>query len=210
MNDELYTLSKSLKKKNNLKKKNIKKTNKYLKSFVYKLLISIVLVLTILITTKTSDKAKALIKQNVYDKNFSFATINNLYTKYFGSALPFKDLKIFKQEVTPTFNEELAFQETSKYLDGVKLAVDDNYLIPIQESGLVVFSGEKEGYGNIIIIQQVNGVDMWYCNVKNVNVNLYDYVEKGDFLGEANGKEIYLVYQKDGKYLDYKEYIKES
>ena len=163
-----------------------------------------------MITTKTSDKAKAVIKQNVYDKNFSFATINKLYTKYFGAALPFKDLKIFKEEVKPTFNEKLAFQEANKYLDGVKLTVEENYLIPIQESGLVVFSGEKEGYGNIIIIQQVNGIDMWYGNVQNVNVNLYDYVEKGAFLGEAKGTEIYLVYQKDGKYLDYKEYIKES
>ena len=51
---------------------------------------------------------------------------------------------------------------------------------------------------------------MWYCNVQNENVNLYDYVEKGNLLGEAKGKEIYIVYQKDGKYIDYKEYIKES
>ena len=98
MNDELYTLRKSLKKKNNLKTTKIPKQNKFLKSFMYKLLISIVLVLVVLITIKTSDKLKAIIKQNVYDKNFSFATINELYTKYFGSALPFKDLKIFKEK----------------------------------------------------------------------------------------------------------------
>ena len=210
MNDELYALRKNLKKKNNLKNNKPKKLNKYFKPFMYKLLISTALVLTVLITTKTSSRVKAIIKQNVYDKNFSFATVNNLYTKYFGSALPFKDLKIFNNDVAPTFNETLAFQEANKYLDGVKLTVEENYLIPIQESGLVVFKGEKDGYGNIVIIQQVNGVDMWYCNVQNENVNLYDYVEKGNLLGEAKGKEIYVVYQKDGKYIDYKEYIKES
>ena len=197
-----------MKEKNN-KKKNIKKTpkSKYLKSIIYKSLITIVLVLTVLIITKSSDKFKAIVKQNVFDKNFSFARVNDIYTKYLGSALPFKDVKIFKEETKTTFDEELKYTESSKYLDGVKLVVEKNYLVPIQESGLVVFSGEKEGYGNIVIIQQVNGVDMWYGNLENINVNLYDYVEKGNLLGETKDTNLFLVYQKDGKYIDYKEYI---
>ena len=194
--------------KNN--KNNQIKKNKYLKSFIYKLLITTTLVLAVLILTKSSDKFKAIIKQNVYDKNFSFAKVNDIYTKYLGSALPFKDLKIFKEEVTPTFDEKLKYTEANKYNDGVKLTVEKNYLVPIQESGLVVFLGEKDGYGNIVIIQQVDGVDMWYGNIENINVNLYDYVEKGSLLGETKDNSLYLVYQKDGKYLDYKEYIKES
>ena len=206
MNKDIVQVKNRLKKS----KKNSIKKNKYFKSFMYKLLITTVLVLAVLILTKSSDKFKAIIKQNVYDKNFSFAKVNDIYTKYLGSALPFKDLKIFKEEVTPTFDEKLKYTEASKYNDGVKLTVENNYLVPIQESGLVVFSGEKDGYGNIVIIQQVDGVDMWYGNIDNVNVNLYDYVEKGSLLGEAKGNSLYLVYQKDGKYLDYKEYIKES
>ena len=51
---------------------------------------------------------------------------------------------------------------------------------------------------------------MWYGNLDNVNVNLYDYVEKGSLLGEVKDTNLYLVYQKDGKYVDYKEYIEES
>ena len=211
MNEELYAVTNRIKNKNcNKRNKKVNKKSKYLKSLVFKTLITIVLVLGVLIVTKTSDKYKAIIKQNVFDKNFSFAKVNEVYTKYLGSALPFKDLKIFKEEVKPTFEEKLKYTETSKYLDGVKLTVEENYLIPIQESGLVVFSGEKEGYGNIVIIQQVNGVDMWYGNLNNINVKLYDYVEKGELLGEAKDKSLYLVYQKDGKYIDYKEYIKED
>lgn len=208
MNDELYAVVNKLKmqKKSNKKSKKVK----YIKSIIYKSLITVVLVLGVLILTKSSNKYKAIIKQNVFDKNFSFAEANKIYTKYLGSALPFKDVKLFKEEVKPTFEEKLKYTETNKYLDGVKLTVEKNYLVPIQESGLVVFKGEKEGYGNIVIIQQVNGVDMWYGNLGNINVNLYDYVEKGSLLGEVKDTNLYLVYQKDGKYIDYKEYIKED
>ncbi len=209
MDKDINEIKRKLKMKNNSSNKTKNKT-KYIKNFGYKLLITGILVLAVLIVTKNSDKFKAIIKQNVYDKNFSFASVNKLYTKYLGSALPFKDLKIFKDNVETTFNEKLEYKESSKYLEGVKLTVDKNYLVPIQESGLVVFSGEKEGYGNIIIIQQVNGIDMWYGNLENVNVKLYDYVEKGNLLGEVKDETLYLVYQKDGKYIDYKEYIKES
>lgn len=183
---------------------------KFIKPMIYKFLITMVFVLGVLVITKTSDKYKAIIKQNVYDKNFSFAVVNDLYTKYLGSALPFKDLKIFKEEVKTTFNENLIYTEANKYLDGVKLTVDDKYLVPIQESGMVVFQGEKEGYGNIVIIQQTNGIDLWYGNLENINVKLYDYVEKGKLLGETKDDKLYLVYQKDGKYLDYKEYIEKT
>lgn len=210
MDKDIDAIRRKLKNKNNNINNKNTSSKKYIKNFMYKLLITTVLVLVILITTKTSNTFKAIIKQNVFDKNFSFATINNLYNKYFGETLPFKNLKVFNNEVAQTFNEKLEYSEANKYLDGAKLTVEENYLIPIQESGLVVFTGEKEGYGNIVIIQQVNGIDMWYGNLGNVNVKLYDYVEKGNLLGEANGNSFYVVYQKDGNYLDYKEYINEN
>ena len=80
------------------------------------------------------------------------------------------------------------------------------YQIIILESGVVVFIGEKENYKNTIIVERVDGVDVFYGNIKTNNIKLYDYVEKGELLGEANN-ELYLVFQKDGVYLDYKEYI---
>ena len=79
-------------------------------------------------------------------------------------------------------------------------------MVPILESGVVVFIGEKDDYKNTIIVEQVDGIDVFYGNIKTNNIKLYDYVEKGELLGEAN-KELYLVFQKDGEYLDYKEYI---
>ena len=71
---------------------------------------------------------------------------------------------------------------------------------------MVVFIGNKDNYGNVVIIEQVNGIDMWYGNINNLSVKLYDYVKKGATIGEVNDY-LYLVYKKDGKYLNYEDYI---
>ena len=78
---------------------------------------------------------------------------------------------------------------------------------PVLESGIVIFIGERDGYGNTVVIEQIDGIDVYYSNISTDGVTLYDYVEKGSLLGEAKDKTLYLVFQKDGEYLDYKEYI---
>ena len=78
--------------------------------------------------------------------------------------------------------------------------------INLIDSGIVVYVGEKEGYGNTVIVQQSNGIDVWYGNVDNVDVNLYDYLIKNTIIGTSKDS-LYLVFQKNGEYLDYKNYI---
>ena len=140
----------------------------------------------------------------VFKNNISFATINSWCKNKLGGILPFD--KVVAPDVT-VFNEKLTYKEQSLYKDGVKLTVEDNYLVPIIESGIVVFMGEKEEYGQTVIVQQVNGIDVWYSNVDTSNISLYQYLTKGNLLGEAKSNYIYMVFQKDGKFLDYKEYI---
>ena len=97
-------------------------------------------------------------------------------------------------------------QNVVKYYDGVMAEKESGSVIEALNSGIVVFVGEKENYGNVVIIQGIDGVDVWYGNIDNVNVSLYDYVEKNTILGSAKENHIYFVVQKDGQYLDYEEY----
>ncbi|MDD2434995.1 MAG: M23 family metallopeptidase [Bacilli bacterium] len=195
--------------RNQIKNKSIKKStsikmpNYFIKS-LNKVLVVIVITLMMLIALKSNTNFKTLFYKEVYDTHFSFATVNHLYQTYFGSSLPFKD---FFENSKPVFSEKLSYTETSVYKDGVKLTVSKNYLVPNQLSGLVVFIGEKEGYGPTIVIQQVNGVDLWYANVNNVSVKLYDYVEQGELLGTTIDNSLYLVYKKDGVVLNYEDYL---
>ena len=193
--------------KSKIKKKN-KKTNKNRSSlygFISKLLITIILTLITLILLKSNNKLKTFFYNKVYDNNISFATINKWYENHFGSSIPFKEL--VEKDTKAVFNNKLEYSKKEKYLDGVKLSVDKNYLVPILESGMVVYIGKKEEYGNIVIVQQVNGVDVWYGNINNPNVKLYDYVEKGKLLGDVKNNNLYLVFKKDGKVLSYEKNI---
>lgn len=171
--------------------------------FFIKLLISIVITLVILILIKSSSGFKNNFYKHVYSNNISFTKLKKVYNKYIGNSDIFDN--VVKTETV--FNEELTYNSKEKYIDGVKLSIDSNYLVPINESGIVVFIGEKEGYGNTIIIQRIDGIDEWYGNIENVNVKLYDYVSEGELLGEANNN-LYLVYKKDGNVLNYEEYLK--
>lgn len=181
-----------------------KESNFKFNKVIVKLIITIVLTIVSLIILKTSTTFKTGFYKYVYDSNISFASINNLYQKYFGSPLPFKDWFDYTK---PVFNEQLTYKSSEDYKEGVKLDVDTNYLVPLLESGIVIFVGEKEEYGNTVIVQQANGIDVWYSNLGEINVKLYDYLEKGSLLGETFENNLYLVFIKDGEVLDYKKYI---
>ena len=170
---------------------------KEIKKVLNKLLLSIIVFLIGMILVKTG--LKETIKTKLYEESLPFQKLKKTYNKYLGNIIKVEETK-------EVFNETLVFNNISKYKDGVKLSVSSNYMVPILESGVVVFIGEKDDYKNTIIVEQVDGIDVFYGNIKSNNIKLYDYVEKGELLGEAN-KELYLVFQKDGAYLDYKEYI---
>lgn len=176
----------------------------YFKSFVSKVLVCLILFLVFLISIKSNSSLKDKIYNFVYENNISFSKFRELYNKYLGGTVPF-DNNIVDDTVN-VFSETIKYNNLSSYNSGVKLDVENNYLVPVLESGIVVYMGEKEGYGYTIIVQQVDGVDAWYCNI-NSSISLYDYVEKGTLLGDAKDNSIYLYFQKNGEFLDYKEYI---
>lgn len=169
-----------------------------------KFLLVIILTLITLIAIKKDIKFKKLFYKYIYEDSINFAKINEYYEKIFGSYIPFENTT---NKVTPVFNEKLTYISSNKYLDGVKLTVENNYLVPVLQSGLVVYIGEKEGYGNTVIVQGIDGIDIWYGNVTNISISLYDYIDKKSLLGTAKDDVLYLVYKKDGEILNYEEYL---
>ena len=185
-----------------VKKKLVLKKN--VRTFINKVLFTVIVFLVGMILVKQDTKFKKFIIDNVYEKNIKFTRAKEIYQKYFGNILSID--KIVK-EAEPVFNEKLMYSEKSTYKDGVILSVSKNYMVPVLESGIVIFMGEKEGYGNTVIVEQVDGVDVFYSNITTADIKMYDYLEKGQLLGEVNTDKLYLIFQKDGKYLNYKDYI---
>lgn len=175
--------------------------NKYIRIYISKILITVIITLVISILIKANYKYKNIFYKYIFDTNFSFTKVSSMYNKYFGSII-----KIPTYNSKTVFNENLNYIEKEKYYDGVKLKVENNYVVTSQDSGIVVFIGNKDNYGKVVIIQQITGVDLWYGNINNTNVKLYDYVKKGDVIGEVVDY-LYLVYKKDGKILNYEDFI---
>lgn len=188
-----------------MKKKTEEKIIKYLRSLIQRSLTVIVLFLILAIVSKSSTTYKDKIVSNLYEKNISFTKIKNIYNKYLGGIIP---LDKVESDIVQVFNEELEYKNDSIYYDGVKLEVIDKYLVPIIEEGMVIYIGEKENYGNVVIIECIDGIEIWYGNMETTTIELYDYVEKGSYLGTTLDNNLYLVYSKDGNFLDYKDYLK--
>lgn len=184
------------------------KVIKYLRNLIIRCLSTIIIFLIMAIASKSSPSYKNFIISNIYEKNISFVKIKKIYQKYLGGIAPLEKLEQATNQATPVFKEELEYTESSIYNDGVKLTVANDYLVPIQKEGMVVFIGEKEKYGNVVIIEGIDGIDIWYGNMEKISAKLYDYVAAGTYLGTAKNNTLYLAYQKEGNFLNYKDYLK--
>lgn len=174
------------------------KEKRYIKSFIIRTLICIILFLLTSIFVNYSDKNLLLFKNNIYDKSLNFTKITNIYNKYFGKVLPAND-KI----ISATKNTN--YTDYNSYKDGAVIN-NINNVYPYK-SGIVVYVGDKDEYGKTIIIQGMDGIDYWYSNVENINVKVYDYIESDNIIATAKNNKLYVLFMKDGKFLNYEEYI---
>lgn len=182
-------------------KKNCPKFNKNLSIYLSKFLLSIIFLMLSIISIRSNQKCRNFFTNEVLTRQFSFAKINDIYNKYFGDVLPKINL-----DTTPVFNETLAYQTEESYLNGKKMQVGTNYIVPVITSGVIVFLGEKDDLGPTCIVQGVDGVDIWYSNIDISTLNLYDYVEEHKSLAPTLSEFLYLTIDKDGTYLDYETY----
>lgn len=88
--------------------------------------------------------------------------------------------------------------------------VESTNVLPIEviSEGWVVFIGEKEGLGDVIIIDHGNGEESWYGHLEDIQVQLHEWVSQGDVIGttkvetEANQNLFYFAMKKDSVFID--------
>lgn len=192
------------KKKTKKENKEEKPFLKFLFSILVKSLIVIVLFLGSLIFIRQSDENKKNFENIVFNNSLSFAKIYSIYNKYLGDALPFKNT--FKETTKVVSNEKITYSNIEKENNGYMLSVSSDFIVSSVKSGIVIEKKKNEEYGNIIKIQDKDGLNITYGCLDEVEVDLYDYVEKGELLGNAIN-QLYVEFEKDGKYLSYEEYL---
>ena len=176
---------------------------KYIKCFISRCLIAVIIFLSISIICNFSDKNFLFFKNNIYNNNINFSFFNKIYKKYINKYIPFN---IYNEKVVIS-DEKLLYKDKEKYLNGVKLNVGKNYTINSLCGGMVVYIGDKENLGHTVIIQGIDGIDYWYSNITNLSIKLYDYIEKDTTIGESIDENIVLTFVKNGEYQNYEEFI---
>lgn len=166
---------------------------KEIKKIIRKALYTTIIFLIGMILIKQNPSYKDKINNIIYKDNPNYIHLKKTYDKYFSNK---------KEETKSVFSENIAYQNREDIKDGVELTVSNNYLVPILESGIIIYLEN-----NKVIISQVNGINVEYNNVKVNNYKLYDYIEKGKLLGETIDNKLILKFEKEGEYLDYKKYL---
>lgn len=150
------------------------------------------------------------------EKDFQFAAVSGWYEEQFGkplALLPFSDGK--KDEKNVEENSEYALPASAKILEdfndnGQRITIETGKEASIEamSEGLVRFAGKKDGFGNTVIIQHGDKSESWYGNLAEINVNLYQYIEKGTGIGTAgdtgDGEKgsFYFAIKKDDDFID--------
>ena len=188
---------------NKLVKKEVKvKKNKFI-SFINLSLFLLLIFVVNLVLCKTNSSYKDFIYKYVYSNNLSFSKYEELIDKYLGKIVPNNNNK----ETSLVFNEKLNYNSLEEIENGVIINIDKNQTINAFESGVVVFNGEKDGYGNTLIIEQIDGCEAWYIGLDTSNINIYDYIEKNTIIGNSVSDNFTMYFKNDGEVVDYKKYI---
>ena len=182
-------------------KEELPKKLKYVKGLLSRILIAIIFVLGSIIFTNISEDNKQLYQNYVLEDSLEFTKINQLYQSVFGKVDVTDD-----QDKDEVVFRSITYTNIEPFKNGVKLTVGMNEVVNVITSGIVVFIGEKDDLGNTIIIQGNDGVDIWYSNITDSDMKVYDYIEAGSILGTSNGEDIYLTISKDGEFISYEEY----
>ncbi len=179
------------------KEKKIVPKISYFKSLCIRLFVIIIIFFSLLIFVNNNESAEKTVKKYLFSNTFKFSKINSWYNNLF----------LNKRDDKPVANtNSINYSNAVEYNNGVVLTIGTKTPVYLLSSGIVVYIGQKEEYGNTIIVQQSNGVDAWYGNIEDVNVKLYDYVEKDTIIASASNT-LYLLFDKEGEYLNYKEFI---
>ena len=187
---------------NSYKTEELPKKWKYIKGLISRTLIAVIFVLGSIIFTNISAKNKELYQKYVLEDSLEFTKINELYQSLFGSV----DITKKDNDSEVVFGN-ITYTNIEPFKNGAKLTVGMNEVVNVITSGIVVFIGEKDDLGNTIIVQGNDGVDIWYSNITDTDIKVYDYLESGNILGTSNSDDIYITISKDGEFISYEEYM---
>ncbi|HET7578266.1 MAG TPA: M23 family metallopeptidase [Bacillales bacterium] len=169
-------------------------------SILFRVMIAAILFLGVGIMFKNPspafDQARTFVKKTFHHE-FQFALVSDWYQKQFGSAVALfpksndTNMKAGK-ETGPNYSVPVSgtvvtenFKDTGQ--KGIMLETSsEKAAVRAVKRGFVTYIGKKKGIGKTVVIQLPDGTsEAWYGDLAAVNVQLYDYVERGEKIGKV-------------------------
>lgn len=166
--------------------------------FFLKLLTSACLFLIVAIIFKQNfpvfEPVKAFVTKTM-ETEFEFAMVSNWYEENFGKPLALLPLPQLDQ-TEAVDNMEYALPASARILEGfrengqkITIETAKGANVSVMNGGRVRFIGEEEGFGKTVIIQHSDKSETWYGNLDKIYVSLYEYIEKGAYIGTVSNGE---------------------
>ena len=188
---------------------------------IFRVLASMCLVLIMAIVYRTTspvaEQARAMITPYI-EQEFQFATVAAWFEEKFDQPLAFLPENTLKDKdstegvfAMPAIGKIM--ESFEKNGQGVMVKTSDSTSVETIEQGVVIYAGEKDAHGKTIIIQHPDKSESWYGNLQEINVNLYEQVEKKKKIGlvspsdEPGKGEFYFALKSNGKFIDPKEVV---
>ena len=120
-----------------------------------------------------------------------------------------------EKPVTGTITSRFGSRESIRSYphNGLDIAAPYGTNIKAAASGTVTFSGYNGSYGNLVIVDCGNGVEIYYGHCSKLLVNVGDKVEAGDTIakvgstGNSTGNHLHFEIKIDGTSVDPQNYI---
>lgn len=103
-----------------------------------------------------------------------------------------------------------------KVHEGLDLRASEGEAVRAAASGIVVFSGEKSGYGRVVEVAHADGFTTLYAHLSDPNVERGDFISRGDTLGRSGstgrstGPHLHIELKKDGVPINPEPYFSEA
>ncbi len=182
--------------------------------FVFRVLISIALVLTVGILYRSQapslDSARQWVGQ-AFATDFQFAKVSDWLASKVGDLSSFAPVDFLKsnnndnKKAIPVSGKLL--ESFKKNGEGILVETEANKNVTTINAGVVIFAGEDEVHGKTVVVQQKD-MNVWYGNLSDIEVTLYQHLDQNVAVGKVspgtngNSGEYYFAIEKDQKYVD--------
>ena len=168
--------------------------------FIFKILASACLVLIVAIMFRSQtpilDPAKEFVTKSMQE-DFQFAAVSDWYESTFGkqlALLPTSDPDKIPNSENESKQMQYALPASGRILEEfgengqrITIEIGKDANVEAMNEGLVSFIGQKDGFGQTVVIQHADKSEAWYGNLSSMDVTLYEYIEKGAFNWKSNG-----------------------